>query len=29
MIELAAEQPGLLDVESARTAGSLGITVSY
>ena len=29
MIELAAEQPGFLGVESARDADGLGITVSY
>ena len=29
MIELAAQQPGFLGVESARDAGGLGITVSY
>ena len=29
MEELAAEQPGFLGVESARTADGLGITVSY
>jgi heme-degrading monooxygenase HmoA len=29
MVELAAQQPGFLGVESARTPGGLGITVSY
>jgi heme-degrading monooxygenase HmoA len=29
MVELAAEQPGFLGVESARGAGGFGITVSY
>lgn len=29
MLELAAEQPGFLGVESARTEGGWGITVSY
>jgi heme-degrading monooxygenase HmoA len=29
MVELAAQQPGFLGVESARTDGGLGITVSY
>lgn len=29
MLELAAEQPGFLGVESARSEGGLGITVSY
>ena len=29
MIELAAEQPGFLGVESARSADGAGITVSY
>ena len=29
MVELAAGQPGFLGVESARTPGGLGITVSY
>lgn len=29
MVELAAEQPGFLGVESARTPDGLGITVSY
>jgi heme-degrading monooxygenase HmoA len=29
MVELASQQPGFLGVESARTAGGLGITVSY
>ena len=29
MIELAAQQPGFLAVESARGADGLGITVSY
>jgi heme-degrading monooxygenase HmoA len=29
MLELAAEQPGYLGVESARDASGLGITVSY
>jgi heme-degrading monooxygenase HmoA len=29
MIELAAQQPGFLGVESARGADGLGITVSY
>lgn len=29
MLELAAQQPGYLGVESARTPGGLGITVSY
>jgi heme-degrading monooxygenase HmoA len=29
MLELAAEQPGFLGVESARGADGLGITVSY
>ena len=29
MVELAAQQPGFLGVESARTADGLGITVSY
>jgi heme-degrading monooxygenase HmoA len=29
MIELAAQQPGFLGVESARGANGLGITVSY
>ena len=29
MVELAAQQPGFLGVESARTAEGLGITVSY
>ena len=29
MIELAAEQPGFLGVESARGTGGFGITVSY
>lgn len=29
MIDLAAEQPGFLGVESARSPGGLGITVSY
>ena len=29
MMELAAEQPGFLGVESARGADGLGITVSY
>src|SRR4051812_40031228 len=29
MVELAAQQPGFLGVESARDAGGLGITVSY
>lgn len=29
MLELAREQPGFLGVESARTTGGLGITVSY
>jgi heme-degrading monooxygenase HmoA len=28
MLELAAQQPGYLGVESARTPGGLGITVS-
>ena len=29
MVELAAQQPGFLGVESARDAEGLGITVSY
>lgn len=29
MLELAAQQPGYLGVEHARTPGSTGITVSY
>jgi len=29
MVEMAAEQPGFLGVESARGADGLGITVSY
>jgi heme-degrading monooxygenase HmoA len=29
MMELAAQQPGFLGVESARCDGGLGITVSY
>jgi heme-degrading monooxygenase HmoA len=29
MVELAAQQPGFLGVESARSPDSLGITVSY
>lgn len=29
MLELAAEQPGFLGVDSARDPGGLGITVSY
>ena len=29
MVELAAQQPGFLGVESARDADGLGITVSY
>jgi len=29
MVELAAQQPGFLGVESARDASGLGITVSY
>jgi heme-degrading monooxygenase HmoA len=29
MVELAAQQPGFLGVESARTIAGLGITVSY
>lgn len=29
MVELAAAQPGFLDVESARDADGFGITVSY
>ncbi len=29
MVELAAQQPGYLGVESARGPGGLGITVSY
>ena len=29
MAELAAQQPGFLGMESARTADGLGITVSY
>jgi heme-degrading monooxygenase HmoA len=29
MVELAAQQPGFLGVESARTPDGLGITVSY
>lgn len=29
MVELAAQQPGYLGVESVRDAGGLGITVSY
>ncbi len=29
MLVLAAQQPGFPGVESARTAGGLGITVSY
>jgi len=29
MVELAAQQPGFLGVESARNEGGLGITVSY
>lgn len=29
MVELAAQQPGFLGVESARTPNGLGITVSY
>jgi len=29
MVELAAQQPGFLGVESAREAEGLGITVSY
>ena len=29
MVELAAQQPGFLGVESARDANGLGITVSY
>jgi heme-degrading monooxygenase HmoA len=29
MLELAAQQPGYLGVESARGADGLGITVSY
>lgn len=29
MLELAAQQPGYLGVEQARTPGSTGITVSY
>jgi heme-degrading monooxygenase HmoA len=29
MLELAAQQPGFLGVESARDADGLGITVSY
>lgn len=29
MVELAATQPGFLGIESARSEGGLGITVSY
>jgi heme-degrading monooxygenase HmoA len=29
MVELAAQQPGFLGVESVREGGGLGITVSY
>jgi heme-degrading monooxygenase HmoA len=29
MVELAAEQPGYLGIESVRDAGGFGITVSY
>ena len=29
MVELAAQQPGFLGVESVRDTGGLGITVSY
>jgi heme-degrading monooxygenase HmoA len=29
MVTLASQQPGFLGVESARTEGGLGITVSY
>lgn len=29
MVELAAQQPGFLGVESARDAAGFGITVSY
>lgn len=29
MVELAAQQPGFLGMESARSPGGLGITVSY
>ena len=29
MVELAAQQPGFLGVESARDSGGFGITVSY
>ncbi len=29
MVELAAQQPGFLGVESARTPDGLGLTVSY
>ena len=29
MVELASQQPGFLGVESARSPGGLGITVSY
>jgi heme-degrading monooxygenase HmoA len=29
MVELAAQQPGFLGIESARTPDGLGITVSY
>lgn len=29
MVELAAEQPGFLGVESVRSEGGFGITVSY
>ena len=29
MVELAAQQPGYLGVESVRNAGGLGITLSY
>jgi heme-degrading monooxygenase HmoA len=29
MVELAAQQPGFLGVESTRDAGGIGITVSY
>ena len=29
MVELAAQQPGFLGVESVKEAGGLGITVSY
>ena len=29
MVELAAQQPGFLGVESARDASGFGITVSY